>query len=72
MSSTQPKNSIESASVVDVRFPEQSDEPNQQQIDSFVADFLFTVGSRPVDQSEEDAIDDFLESYRRAMREQAA
>jgi len=76
MSSTSAKNSNEHSSspstIVDVRIPLASEEPNQKQIDSFISDFLFAVGSRPVEQSEEDAIDAFLESYRRAIREHAA
>ncbi len=61
-----------SATVIDVRFPMQDREPNQQQIDKFVRAFVESVGSRPAGQSEEDAIDSFLEEYRRSLREHAA
>jgi len=66
------KNANDSSTTVDVRLAMPTAEPDQQQIDSFISDFLFAVGSRPAEQSEEDAIDAFLESYRRSIREHAA
>lgn len=60
------------STVIDVRFPTHPTEPNQQQIDEFVHAFVESVGSRPAGQSEEDAIDNFLEEYRRSLRERAA
>ena len=42
--------------------------PSEDQINSFVSSFVGWVEARPVDQSEEDAIDEFLTHYRRTIR----